>query len=75
VGNSTPIKLYNPEEAKEAMKKGRILRNEKGDNFFYKTDPDTDHNEVFLREDKNGTVWTVADPSEFFGLYEEAKYV
>jgi hypothetical protein len=60
----TPIKLYSPEEAEAAMKKGRILRNEKGDKFYWKG--------RFCREDKDGAVHGAGHIS---GLYEEARYV
>jgi hypothetical protein len=62
--NSTPIKLYTPEEAAAALKEGRILQNEEGDKFYWKSQ--------FCRVDKEGAVYVAGHLS---GLYEEGKYV
>jgi hypothetical protein len=72
VKNGTPIKLYTPEEAADAMKRGRILRDEKGDLFYWAAGSDSDLGAGFYRKDKEGNVLPA---SNFSGLYEEAKYV
>jgi hypothetical protein len=68
--DGTPIKLYSPEEAADAMKKGRILRNEKGDKFYWKNR--LNEGAGFWIEDAAGSYSFAGNLS---GLYEEAKYV
>jgi hypothetical protein len=70
VKDSIPIKLYTPEEAATALKKGRVLRNEKGDKFSYVKSQFWGMG--FYREDKDGHFYVAHDLS---GLYEEGKYV
>jgi hypothetical protein len=70
VKDSIPIKLYTPEEAAAALKKGRVLRNEKGDKFSYAKSQFWGMG--FYREDKDGHFYVAHDLS---GLYEEGKYV
>jgi hypothetical protein len=69
VMSSTPIKLYTPEKAVDAMKKGRILRNEKGDKFYWSGQGQM---AGFYREEKDGSSFFAGCLS---GLYEEARYV
>jgi hypothetical protein len=67
--NSTPIKPYTPEEAVDAMRKGRILRNKKGDKFYWQSVPGNPPG--FYQEDKQ---WGKLFICDFSGLYEEARY-
>jgi hypothetical protein len=70
VKNGTPIKLYTPEEAAAAMIAGRVLRNEKGDKFYWKNR--LDERSGLWIEDAAGSYSFAGNLS---GLYEEAKYV
>jgi hypothetical protein len=68
--DSTPIKLYAPEEAAAALKEGRVLRNEKGDKFYWVDSPFWGNG--FYRKEKEGYPSVAHDLS---GLYEEARDV
>jgi hypothetical protein len=67
--NSTPVKLYSPEEAATALKKGRILQNAKGDKFSWIKSQFWGMG--FYREDKEGNFSVAHDLS---GLYEETAH-
>jgi hypothetical protein len=68
--SDAPIKLYSPEKAVEAMLQGYVLRNGKGDKFYWRHW--ANGSAGFYQKDEEGSFSFAEDLS---GLYEEAMYV
>jgi hypothetical protein len=62
--NSTPVKLYTPLEAVDAMMQGKVLRDEKGNEFFWENRGS--QGVGFWFRDENDDTFPVRD---FRGLY------
>jgi hypothetical protein len=69
--NSIPIKLYDPEEARAAMKAGRILKGSGGETFYYDRHLGKFQSPGFYHNDKNGVL--IGPVRDFSGLYLEAE--
>jgi hypothetical protein len=69
--NSTPIKLYTPEEAAAAMKAVRVLKGSRGEIFYYNNKHQSKLPPGFYHNDKNGVL--IGPVWDFSGLYLEAE--
>jgi hypothetical protein len=69
--NSTPIKLYEPEEAMVAMMAGRILKGSGGETFYYDKHLGKFQSPGFYHNDKDGVL--IGPVRDFSGLYLEAE--
>jgi hypothetical protein len=72
--NSTPIKLYTPEEARAAMKAGRILKGSGGETFYYSRHAQDFQGKLppgFYHNDMDGVL--IGPVQDFSGLYLEAE--
>jgi hypothetical protein len=72
--NSTPIELYDPEEARAAMKAGRILKGSGGETFYYSRHAQDFQGKLppgFYHNDMDGVL--IGPVRDFSGLYLEAE--